>query len=128
MGKELETADKLLSFSLLMGENMVGLSKCCYDENYFIKKTREYLDKYRVDRHEASELNKALINKSKTEQVLGIILELLDKCCKIYLIDGKTYYQIQIKVMHGDYTFGMSITKEEYYLLKEVLSNDSSKE
>jgi hypothetical protein len=98
MNKEFDEALKCL-------ENLADY----YDMNYF------------GDDERYQTIKQALINKSKTEQVLGIILELLDKCCKIYLIDGKTYYQIQIKVMHGDYTFGMSITKEEYYLLKEVL-------
>ena len=60
MTKEQEVVDKLLSFAFAMSENMVGLTKGNYDENTFIKKTYEYLQKYTVDRNEQKIIRQAL--------------------------------------------------------------------
>ena len=61
----------------------------------------------------------ALIEKSL--KALEIIMDLLGRHCKIELVNGGTYYQIKIKIMGSGYSFGMSITKEEFDTLKEVL-------
>ena len=67
------------------------------------------------------------LNESQEQKnVLEIIKELISKNCKIELIDGGTYYQIRIKVMGSDYTFGMSITKQEFDLLKKWMGKDKS--
>ena len=71
-----------------------------------------------VDNAFTNRLNDIANKLENQGTVLDIIKELISKHCKIELIDGKTYYQIRIKVMGSDYTFGMSITKEEYDLLK----------
>ena len=60
MTKEQEIVDKLLSFAFAMSENMVGLTKGNYDENTFIKKTYEYLQKYTVDHNEQKTIRQAL--------------------------------------------------------------------
>ena len=57
----------------------------------------------------------------KSLKALEIIMDLLGRHCKIELVNGGTYYQIKIKIMGSGYSFGMSITKEEFDLLKEVL-------
>lgn len=71
-----------------------------------------------IDNAFTNRLNDIVDKVENQGQVLDIIKELISKHCKIELIDGETYYQIRIKVMGSDYTFGMSITKEEYDLLK----------
>lgn len=60
MSKEREIVEKLLSFAFAMSENMVGLTKGNYDENTFIKKTYEYLQKYTVDRNEQKTIKQSL--------------------------------------------------------------------
>ena len=60
MTKELETLEKLLSFSFAMSENMIGLTKGNYDESTFIKKTYEYLQKYTVDRNEQKTIKQSI--------------------------------------------------------------------
>ena len=71
MNKELETLEKLLSFAFAISENMVGLTKGNYDENTFIKKTYEYLQKYTVDRNEQKTIKQALQRLDTYEQILG---------------------------------------------------------
>lgn len=71
MNKELETLEKLISFAFVMSENMVGLTKGNYDENTFIKKTYEYLQKYTVDRNEQKTIKQALQRLDIYEQILG---------------------------------------------------------
>ena len=60
MTKEQEIVDKLLSFAFAMSENMVGLTKGNYDENTFIKKTYEYLQKYTVDHNEQKTIKQSI--------------------------------------------------------------------
>ena len=60
MSKEQEIVDKLLSFAFAMSENMIGLTKGNYDENTFIKKTYEYLQKYTVDRNEQKAIKQSI--------------------------------------------------------------------
>ena len=69
--KEIKTFEKLLTFAYAMDENVVGLSKGEYDENQFIKNTKEFLNKYYVDRHEVLGLKQALQRLDKYEQILG---------------------------------------------------------
>lgn len=71
MNKELETLEKLISFAFVMSENMIGLTKGNYDENTFIKKTYEYLQKYTVDRNEQKTIKQALQRLDIYEQILG---------------------------------------------------------
>ena len=71
MSKEQEIVEKLLSFAFAMSENMIGLGKGNYDENTFIKKTYEYLQKYTVDRNEQKTIKQALQRLDKYEQILG---------------------------------------------------------
>lgn len=79
------------------------------DENDFISLDTSYWLK---------PIEQALIKSQEQEKVPSIIKELISKHCKIELINGGTYYQIKIKVMGSGYTFGMSITEEEFDLLK----------
>ena len=58
----------------------------------------------------------------KSLKALEIIKELLFKNCKIELVSGGSYYQIIVKIGKG-HSFGMSISKEEFNTLKEVLKN-----
>lgn len=81
---------------------------------YGSDKTSWKIDDIRMSLH----IKQALLKAQEQEKVLGIIKELISKYCKVELIDGGTYYQIKIKVMGSDYTFGMSITEEEFELLK----------
>ena len=60
MTKEQEIVDKLLSFAFAMSENMIGLTKGNYDENTFIKKTYEYLQKYTVDHNEQKTIKQSI--------------------------------------------------------------------
>lgn len=60
MSKEREVVEKLLSFAFAMSENMIGLTKGNYDENTFIKKTYEYLQKYTIDRNEQKTIKQSL--------------------------------------------------------------------
>lgn len=83
MSKELETLEKLLSFAFVMSENMVGLTKGNYNENKFIKKTYEYLNKYNVDLNSKEELKKALqrlesIDNSKASEALECLKQVED--------------------------------------------------
>ena len=71
MSKEQEIVEKLLSFAFAMSENMIGLTKGNYDENTFIKKTYEYLQKYTIDRNEQKTIKQALQRLDKYEQILG---------------------------------------------------------
>ena len=71
MNKELETLEKLISFAFVMSENMIGLTKGNYDENTFIKKTYEYLQKYTVGRNEQKTIKQALQRLDIYEQILG---------------------------------------------------------
>ena len=57
----------------------------------------------------------------KSLKALEIIKELLGKHCKIELVNGGTYYQTTIRIVGKGYSFGMSISKEEFNILKEVL-------
>lgn len=82
---------------------------------YGNEETSWKIDEIRMSSH----IKQALLKAQEQEKVLEVIKELISKHCKIELIDGGTYYQIKIKVMGSDYTFGMSITKEEFDLLKK---------
>ena len=67
-----------------------------------------------------------IMELQEQKNVLEIIKELISKNCKIELIDGGTYYQIRIKVIGSDYTFGMSINEEEFELANRWIGKDKS--
>lgn len=74
-----------------------------------------------MQEEDAKETKNAFEVIEKSLKALDIIMDLLGRHCKIELVNGGTYYQIKIKIMGSGYSFGMSITKEEFDLLKEVL-------
>lgn len=89
MSKELEVVEKLLSFAFVMSENMVGLTKGDYDEEYFIKKTKEYLDKYYVHLKDRQELVHRLNKLDEYEKVLNSERLTITNCFGSHLIDYK---------------------------------------
>lgn len=80
--------------------------------------TKEQLADTTIDLHYFQGTYKTL---EKSLKVLDIIMDLLGRHCKIELVNGGTYYQIKIKIMGSGYSFGMSITKEEFETIKEVM-------
>jgi len=106
MSKKLEDLEKLISLAFVMSENMVGLSKGNYDEQEFIKKTYEYLNKYHVDFKSREELKKALQR-----------LEAIDNAIAICKKTNEQKY-VYIRESYG-------IVKEEFFddLDYEVFSN-----
>lgn len=58
------------------------------------------------------------------DKVLEVIKDLLGKHCKIELVNGGTYHQIKIKIMGTDYSFGMSVTEEEFDALNKNLPKE----
>ena len=80
MSKELEIVEKLLSFAFAMSENMIGLTKGNYDENTFIKKTYDYLQKYTVDRNEQKTIKQSIERLEAIDNAeFGEALECLEK-------------------------------------------------
>ena len=69
MNKELETLEKLISFAFAMSENMIGLTKGNYDENTFIKKTYEYLQKYTIGRDEQKAIKQSIERLEASDNV-----------------------------------------------------------
>ena len=81
MSKEQEIVEKLLSFAFAMSENMIGLTKGNYDENTFIKKTYEYLQKYNIGRDEQKTIKRSMerleaIDNSEPSEALECLKEL----------------------------------------------------
>lgn len=110
MNKELETLEKLVSFALVMSENMIGLTKGNYDYNQFIKKTYDYLHKYNVDAKSQLELENVLRKVQDLESDNNALLE----------ENNELYVELEfIKKQYKELTEGSHQYKKALEIIKE---------
>ena len=118
MSTELETLKRLRSFQFVSSENLVGLSKGDYDETYYIKKQREYLDKYYVSAKEFEKLENALQVQDKV--TTDKALECLEWVASSLLGKYNLFY-LNETLNEKEWKESVDCIKDDYTTIKQAL-------